>query len=421
MMVNDFYHVKLEQFIGETTCYCGLKRLSPSGSGRLATTMSSIEVSEGLLCVGKKLPEPAAPGRVECVGHDALDGDQVLLMMEIQQPQHHQSVDVEDASRLQSDTSTDMSSVAASNTAPDEPSTRPNTWLVWQRNERSTSTPLEFRPLSPTLTDCQGYRLLWLGSADDVQLRCYQLKDDSIESLHMTLEQLSSPVMSLSALNRNSEHESHLAVGCQDGTVKLVAYRVDTEQSVVHCNHSHGVIIDGPIMALHLYEAQSSVRVVVGSMCGYVCTLEGDNAALSWEDPKMVVDSLVDRTYDRGDSVLAVCGWGDLVALGTYSGECRAYILHKKKFRLLWKCHLMYSVHALAFDGLNLVVTTRRTIHLFERRRVYAATKAKLFLASLEPNVGPYDLIGNPANPLDDTHCSSVWHAEQARLNKDQS
>ena len=344
-------------------------------------------------------------------------------------------------------------------------------------------TETNFRPLSPTLmqittaapesfnsgrhdsvpSSCR--MVLWTGSADDCELRCYHLSDDdtSIESVHVSGATMLSPVMVLSVAN---DANGMLAVGCRDGTVQVLSLRMEhkdggTEslsQFRINATCVKSVIVDGPIIGLHLnvYSRRSrwndrQASLLVGSMCGYACQLIVDNNGL-WKDPVMVTEDLESQQHHSDDAVMAVCSLDSgYIALGMFSGEVRVVMenisqqedaplqdrnrntSHDRSnstmirsrndgppalYVLVWRCKLLYPVHSLAFDHHDrfLVVTTNKSIHLFEAKRLFSADKARALVRLLRRQSAMVNKDNEGEQSWDDTLSTSVWHAQQSRI-----
>ncbi len=301
--------------------------------------------------------------------------------------------------------------------------------------ERYTSQPLAFRPLAPCVcqlfvitnydnnskTDADDFEMdddnsiritcIWVGSADDNSLRLFLPNDGK------TLEErrlnhagflFESPVMALDFFGQgqHNNHRHRLAVACQDGTIRLLEFQCQGTQhdwSFVNVEE-YTVIVDGPIVCLHWNHhpgQQGALQVVAGSLCGYVCSLTKTKDQ-TWQGPNMVAQDFWDQRLQTEDSVLAVHCNGNHVALGTYSGNVCVYALQSLSgnYNLAWKCQLHYPIHALCFltppsscstATTDLVVTTRRTLHILRekqssspiRRTHYSAELAKQRLEQL--------------------------------------
>jgi hypothetical protein len=270
----------------------------------------------------------------------------------------------------------------------------PKARLILQTPENEYFTFLDFRPLCPCVAqwgDNNKNIGIWVGSAEDAQLRCYEPNPSDRRLRPRALPEdyfrVNTPVMGLdfhtSATTTTTTttttgdctqtHTHTLAVACQDGTIQLLTWKGDFEELT-----NHEVIVDGPLVSLHLQEHPGgSLRVVVGSLCGYVCQLVRQQAtstsSMCWEAPTMIVQGLWNEAIATEDSVLSVYALDDCIAIGTHAGRC---ILYKYchldgKHYILWECLLPYSVHGLVMTKqssppLRLVVTTRRSLHVFQ-------------------------------------------------------
>ena len=286
-----------------------------------------------------------------------------------------------------------------------------------------------------------GFVGVWLGSADDATLRLYVPSSNdprSLVSVALPEEHFSvdSPVMALafcsvrwqeddtergkhgSSSNSNNNIENNnpamptatattthtLAVACQDGTIQLITWKdpiQDEDNTNIHLFAdvtSEKVIVDGPLVCLKLdYNQHASLRLIVGSLCGYVCQLtysynhhrEGGGDSV-WEGPFMVVQDLWNSSIKTEESVLAVDVWENYVAVGTQLGRCLLYATHdSENYFPVWQAILPYSVHGITIinrkgatanttaaatsekEGkcsmtMSLAVTTRRSFHVFE-------------------------------------------------------
>jgi hypothetical protein len=204
-------------------------------------------------------------------------------------------------------------------------------------------------------------------------------------------------------------------------------------------------IIDGPSVCIQLScsnhrwwhdsSNEPTVYATIGSLCGYVTVLytrdifgkflaetsssndlNRKHDSISWEGPFIMAEGFWNHHLEAEDSVLAVhdVGRNGMVALGTHSGRCFLYqavnkISHsinsnqQEKYGehifycRLWECQLPYSIHGICHvsncsrsDGknvpLSLLVTTRKSIHLFTQqtpRFVFDASLAKTRIDAL--------------------------------------
>ena len=322
---------------------------------------------------------------------------------------------------------------------------------VYQRQlHRSSFALLEFRPLCPCVARWGGQRTgspiqvnkksnknedvgfvgIWLGSADDATLRLYvpsQNNPRSLVSVALPEEHFSvdSPVMALdfcsvrwpdhgpkgpsggfSAVSTSTTTHT-LAIACQDGTIQLITWG-DPNKGDVNTATSNGnedclfgditsekVIVDGPLVCLKIdYNQFTSLRVTVGSLCGYVCQLtcdysnRGNLSDSFWEGPHIIVQDLFNSSINTEESVLTVDVWDNYVVVGTQLGRCLLYATHdSENYFLVWQAVLPYPVHGIVIinrngtkaghpttevqeEGkcssmLSLAVTTRRSFHTF--------------------------------------------------------
>ena len=261
---------------------------------------------------------------------------------------------------------------------------------------------VDFRPLSPCVAkwgdDTVG---MFVGSADDSKLRWYvpssngrlvaRSDDDYLPKEHFHFE---SPIMGIDFYSSDSDSHCTLAVVGQDGTIQLISwYSAGNGNNPFDNLSSHRVIVDGPLVSVHIQpqrqpQGQATadgdkdvqvLRVVIGSLCGYVCTLtkirRGTTNNEEWIGPEMVVQGLWNSRIGDEDSVLAVCALGDCIALGTFCGRCMIYQkashYNSPHYRLLWDCTLPYSIHGLELrhtenGSFDFVVLTRRSLHIFQ-------------------------------------------------------
>ena len=169
-----------------------------------------------------------------------------------------------------------------------------------------------------------------------------------------------------------------LGMACQDGTLQLRSWGKEGFTLPQHVSR-HEVMVDGPILPLQFYtnSTDGSLRLLVGSLCGYVCQIKYNKSKSEWQDPTMVVDNVQDERIDaEDDSVETVHGFEHFVAVGTHFGrlllyECNCGV-QNDYFSLVWECILPYSIHGIVgytnieASVLKLIVTTRRTFHIFE-------------------------------------------------------
>jgi hypothetical protein len=271
--------------------------------------------------------------------------------------------------------------------------------LVWNvHNQTELRILLDTRPLTPHLSS-DG--LLWIGSADDCFLKCYRRTDhEMIQQFDFQMSHaavsFTSPIMTLTSTPLADDRQC-LAVGCQDGTVRILEY---SHQDGVQNGKEHTIVVDGPIMSLDLCyytttnnntgnveETTTLLHLLVGSMCGYVCRMTRgvSTTETTWHGPDLIVEGLWNG--DSEDAVLAVCGMtnqqhDNRIAIGTLSGWL--YIVTHDAGVLLWKCLLPYAIHAILQDGEKLIVTTKRTVHVLEEDVVSLSFSASLAKERLE-------------------------------------
>lgn len=260
---------------------------------------------------------------------------------------------------------------------------------------------LDFRPLCPCIANWMvnantQVNAIFVGNADNASLLCYVPSAGDPRSLvsillpeeHFSVE---APVMALDfcTLRGLKKNRYTLAMACQDGTIQLVTW----ESSSGNVNtdlfsniSSHRVIVDGPLACVKLdYNQNLSLRVTVGSMCGYVCQLlsnQGLAATLSsskrWDGPFVVAQDLWNSLLDEEDSVLAVDSRDNYVAVGTQIGRCILYATQdSENYVPVWHCLLPYSIHGISIiwgsddagSQMCVAVTTRQSFHLFRAIR----------------------------------------------------
>jgi len=330
-----------------------------------------------------------------------------------------------------------------------------------QKHHYSSSASLDFRPLCPCVarwrkeapsrineeagneanTEIVG---VWLGSADDATLRFYvPSSDDPYSLLSVALPEehfsVDSPVMALDfctvnwqdakreQINKNNKNDiikenkndkekienslvtavtrtttKHtLACACQDGTIQLITFQSQQDDLFFDVT-SKKIVVDGPLVCLKLdYNRYTSLRVIVGSLCGYVCQLTYDHDynnhndghhCSSWEGPFMIAQDLWNPMTNTEESVLVVDVYKNYIVIGTQLGRCVLYATYdSEKYFLVWQVMLPYSVHGITIINsknatnktgntssdsdkeetcsISLAVTTRRSFHLFEAVR----------------------------------------------------
>ena len=243
---------------------------------------------------------------------------------------------------------------------------------------------LDYRPLSPLLChfseDCMG---LWLGSSDHSELHLFVCRGSVWQAYDlsgMSEFQLSSPVMSIAFDAPNC-----LVVACQDGTIRVILFQSFDGLVFSYVSHQQ-VMVDGPIVCLSLRCLASSSKwlITAGSLCGYAMEWFVDTNHTVC-NPSMIATGFWNGAIAAEDSVLAVCSTDVRVLLGTQSGKVLLYGVVEKNndetqdkkskrrhFQLLWQCQLPYSIHGVEFlldDDERLLVTTRKSIHLFQKGR----------------------------------------------------
>lgn len=258
---------------------------------------------------------------------------------------------------------------------------------------------------------------MWVGSADDALLRLYVPNKDSSSTLQvMPLEKehftIQTPVMAIDFLSTDDGStisspanskvsvvpvgkavtKNFLAIACQDGTVQIISWKGDNFDDTDHFRF----VVDGPLLSLQLFckSSQKEVFLVAGSLCGYVCQLQLSQSTHKWEGPVMIVQGLWNESIKKEDSVLAVHAWGNYVFVGTHAGRCILFRtsfssegINRIELRVAWECLLPYSIHSIVShqvdddskpDATNdnssgrrlcLIVTTRRSIHVFKQRQ----------------------------------------------------
>ena len=395
----EYSQVKYSRFISSTTCYSGLRALSENGFGSFATESDSIQCSSASNDItGQSLSDVIRPMTVElpCVGHACLQTQEAFVFLEKKNHAAHQGPSVKTTVTTNSDLrssfnrsqnlvisdempgSETMSAPAPSAPTPSgsvEQQSPDASVMVWKDVDTCSKVSLPCRLLAPTFSKVgDRHYILWAGSADDSELRCFQIINQEVQSVKVKkLDGVTSPIMSIDSHDDEKQHS--LALGCQDGTVCIMSFscKWTGDQICLETLTTHSVIVDGPIMSLHL----TNSRLLLGSMCGYVCQLlfTGD----VWEEPSMVVEEFLwDSRYEADDPVLAVEYWMDRIVLGTYSGLVQIHVpVDKKMYAVEWSCRAPDAVHAIAHFQNKLVVTTRTSILMFEAKANYSAERAK--------------------------------------------
>jgi hypothetical protein len=389
-----FRETHVTQLSSPTTCYSGLK----NGS-QLASATHIVEMNEFRQRVRAR-PISLPSDSYSCVGFACIKDDYVYCLLERKEPVIP-TVDEGDAQTIMSAANEASMAGSASRrqsivstpsaAASQEPVANPITEessatviekfkaeLVWQQhNQTELKLPLDTRPLTPHLSS-DG--LLWIGSADDCLLKCYRRTDHEIIQVDFqkatAAVSFTSPIMTL-ASTPLADGRQCLAVGCQDGTVRVLEY---SRQAGVQNGKARTIVVDGPIMSLDLcYSGNDELHLLVGSMCGYVCRMT--RVSKTWHGPDLVVEGLWNGESE--DAVLAVCGMTKhRIAIGTHSGWL--YIVTHAAGMLLWKCLLPYAIHAIMQDGEKLIVTTKRTLHVLEENAPTTSFSASLAKERLE-------------------------------------
>jgi hypothetical protein len=181
-----------------------------------------------------------------------------------------------------------------------------------------------------------------------------------------------------------------LALACQDGTIQLISWEKGNDKTLFTNISSHKVIVDGPLVCVRLhYSSSTSLRVIIGSLSGYVCQLiynrdkATSDSAPAWLGPFIVCQGLWNDHLDGEDSVLSLDVCDNYVAVGTQAGRCILYATRDDNQCVpMWYALLPYSVHGVRIlqnsglssnpgknVGMLLSVTTRRSFHLFQALR----------------------------------------------------
>ena len=400
----EYSQIKYSRFISPTTCYSGLRSLSENGSGSLATETDLIQYSSTSNAIsGNSLSDITRPLPVDlpCVGHSLLHTQQVFVFIQKKEKdlvaQHGSSVtttlptnssgafnrsqnlsiseDISGSETTSAAVPSTAAAAAATATTVEHDGPTAASVIVWKDGATCCRVTLPCRLLAPTFSKVGDEKyILWAGSADDSELRCFHIFQKEIRSIAVEkLEAVTSPIMSIDCFDDQDHHS--LAIGCQDGTLCIMSFscQMTGDQICLETLTTHSVIVDGPIMSLHL----TKTRVLLGSMCGYVCQLlfTGD----VWEEPRMVVETFLwDSRYEADDAVLAVAHWMGRVVLGTYSGLVQVHVpVGIAMYAVEWSCRVPDAVHAIAHYQNKLVVTTRTSMLIFEAKAKYSAERAK--------------------------------------------
>jgi hypothetical protein len=221
----DYSHVKFSNFSGPTTCYSGLHQVSAERLGYLATESDliqfSAEASDTFGCTLPKITKDQSDD-VTCVGHACLHTQQVFVFLQKDPPRdadHYASVVMNSSVmselhftpiRSYYPSSSDANSVSeatdnmvlsSASTSADEDVIH-NSYasiIVWKDGTTCIRISVPCRLVSPTLSkiDENDY-ILWVGSADDAELRCFHMVNQEIRSVKVdTLEAVTSPIMTI--------------------------------------------------------------------------------------------------------------------------------------------------------------------------------------------------------------------------------
>ena len=279
---------------------------------------------------------------------------------------------------------------------------------------------LSTRPLAPTLCLVDNkHVLLWLGNADLNVLQLWypsSLSSSSLSSsendhdhdqnrlvlypnVPLEVATVTSPVMAVDVLLLENLHNTTcaLALACQNGTIQLSVFTIQCQvdnDATEHCSvvslqftdiQHVSVVVDGPIVSVHLQNHLETIQAVAGSLCGYVCEMVYSKHTRQWSRPYMVAEGFTRRRrrqqqrqqQSEEDSVLSVHAFETFVFVGTFTGKCLVYektlqASADDEYQLLWQCQLPYSVHQIvAMSTTRFVVTTRRSVHLFGGKRIH--------------------------------------------------
>lgn len=282
---------------------------------------------------------------------------------------------------------------------------------------RTSTLAIDFRPFAMTLghlyvwqsshssavqdggvsDERTGRPVVWMGSADSNRLYAFLWTAESATLQPLPLEheafEFDSPVMAIDLRNATSSAEtSYLAVACQDGTVRFIRFGCyDQDKKTWADVQESTVIVDGPLVCIHL--VPGTTDALVGSLCGYVMLQDKDGT------PFLVTAGL-EVEEGAEDSVLAVHGFDDWVAIGTQAGSLLLYRrrLDRSAYDRMGQWQLPYSVHEICGipGGNELLVTTRKSLHLFSLRLppVLDPSLARLRLDRLLKRVAMQDTEG---------------------------
>uniref|UniRef100_A0A7S2UKZ2 Uncharacterized protein n=1 Tax=Attheya septentrionalis TaxID=420275 RepID=A0A7S2UKZ2_9STRA len=440
-----------------TTCYSGARRVS-GDVARLSTRHFAVKVSLDKTSNNSnnvQLSTRKYTTNLECIAHDSCSDIEVSCCIP--------------TTAKESDTTTATSTSTTNTPSTDHPfptkdvksktdsiensgaTTPPSAYLLVRRHGRSIITattdvrnlaqpsplkrnitiPLSYCPLVVRLFTFAGPRALlgivtasWDGTT--AKVRFHSQTHDTFTEITGKSNGVdnwicSSPIMSLDSCIWNNSN--YLAVGCQDGTVRILQFCPDGEEqchsSTTREPNYTGVrivnlcsfLIDGPIVSLHFFEktgpshmlspkqSDSQLNLAVGSLCGCACLFYSKvkidaEAKVSFEGPVSIVEDLWNSQLNVEDSVLAVhsCSMdiyslNPIVCVGTYTG--RLFLLSSihsatpakgyggvskeyEAYQILWQCQLPYPIHGISSptnskSGLpQLLVTTGKSLHLFQ-------------------------------------------------------
>jgi len=250
------------------------------------------------------------------------------------------------------------------------------------------SVALPFRPLTPTLVCFKDDFGLLVGSSDDTELYFYlRGKDGKLEPKTLPQDDVfrfSYSVMSISTLQVDNQH--CFVISCQDGSIRvlLVGINVDGELEV---HSSDEAMVDGPLICTYLRQTDAeTLHILAGSMYGYVMSMSFDMSKAALGSPFVVAEKFWNAPFNSEDPITAVSSYdnANAVCVGTQSGQvalCSAdsaasTVGTGEGYKLEWQCQLPYSVNGISMvDNGQLVVSTRRSVHVFVRSPVTAATE----------------------------------------------
>jgi hypothetical protein len=233
-----------------------------------------------------------------------------------------------------------------------------------------------------------------------------------------------------------------VVIACQDGTVRIITFEITIghDDIITFQNIQHNeIIIDGPIVTIFVQRQNdmtttipsSLVHVTVGSLCGYVAELYMNPYTMQFvpiEGPSMVVQGFWNTRLQVEDSILTVYRCRNYVCIGTQAGRCYIYqkidhsinystqnnvsdsilteVSNETMHHMIWSCQLPYPIHAIVMiPGEKLLVTTRRTVHLFRHR----ICRTKMNVASIVAT----------ANKIKDRIAQLRLQTEEKKLLKD--